>query len=117
MPYQDPDPDDPNMLVGVVLPGDAESVTYMAETFADEFAMLGYDEDRLLVLFRHPFYAGAHQALQVLGEETIREIIRQSVSLWGRCRVSVRDGPGCAGRRSNDSQSAARANESEPFEV
>jgi hypothetical protein len=100
MPYDDVDPDDPNMLVGVALPGDAQSMKQMAETFADEFAMLGFDEDRLIALFRHPFYAGVHQALEVLGEETIREIIRESVGFWSKCRVHVRDSPGRARGRS-----------------
>ncbi len=91
MPYDDPEPDDPNMLVGVVLPGDEGCIRYMAETFADEFATLGYDEDRLFALFRQPFYAGAYRALQALGEPAIRSIIRESVAFWGTCRTVVQD--------------------------
>jgi len=40
MPFQDPDPTDPNMLVGVVLPADAEATREMAYVFAEEFARM-----------------------------------------------------------------------------
>ena len=91
MPYDDPEPDDPNMLVGVVLPADRASVEEMAAAFADEFAALGYDEPRLLALFQQPFYAGAHEALQVLGEAAIRDLIHESVAFWSHLRVAVKD--------------------------
>ncbi len=44
MPYKDPDPKDPNMLVGVILPGDREAINEMAYVFAEEFARQGYDK-------------------------------------------------------------------------
>ena len=91
MPYDDPDPEDPNVLVGVELPADAESTRQMAWAFAQEFAALGFDENRLLALFAQPFYAGAHQALQVLGQEEIRSIVSESLRVWGRYRVAVKD--------------------------
>jgi len=45
MPYNDPDPSDPNVLVGVVLPADAEAMREMAYVFAEEFARMGYDKE------------------------------------------------------------------------
>ena len=63
----------------------------MAYAFAEEFAALGFDEGRLLALFRQPFYAGAHRALLVLGEEAIATIVRESTAVWGRFRVKVHD--------------------------
>jgi len=89
MPYEDPDPLDPNMLVGVALPADADAVREMAIAFADEFARLGYDTERLLALFGQPFYRGAHQAWSVLGEAAVRDIVRDSVAFWGAWRVAV----------------------------
>jgi hypothetical protein len=91
MPYNDPDPDDPHVLVGVELAADRESIREMAYAFAEEFATLGFDEARLLALFRSPFYAGAHRALRILGEEEILGIVRESTQIWGRFRVSIRD--------------------------
>ena len=91
MPYDDPDPEDPHVLVGVELPADIESTREMAWAFAEEFAALGFDEERLLALFAQPFYAGAHQALRILGEEEIRMIVDESLKVWGRFRVTVKD--------------------------
>ena len=94
MPYNDPDPQDPNVLVGVSVPatGDVEhTMREMAYAFAEEFAALGYGEPQLVSLFRRPFYAGAHRAFQVLGEVEISKIIRESLGAWGGYRVVVRD--------------------------
>ena len=91
MPYGDPDPEDPNVLVGVSLPAGREATVEMARVFAEEFAAMGFDEERLWALFRRPFYAGAHRALRLLGEESIGGIIRESLAVRGACRVVVRD--------------------------
>ena len=91
MPHGDPDPSDPNVLVGVMLPAERESICEMARAVAEEFASLGYDEEQLVALFRRPFYTGAHQAYRVLGEVEIRSLIRESLAIWGRFRVVVKD--------------------------
>jgi hypothetical protein len=93
MPYDDPDPSDPNILVGVEIPGSEEIELEMAYVFAEEFARLGFSEQRLEALFRHPFYAGANRSLMILGEERIRSIIHETVSVWGRFAVSITDAP------------------------
>ena len=98
MPYDDPDPEDPHVLVGVSLPADRESIREMAFAFAEEFAALGFDEARVLAMFRSPFYAGAHRALEVLGEPEILEIVHESQGVWGGCRVTVRDSGGRGSR-------------------
>ena len=91
MPYDDPDPTDPSMLVGVRLPAEAETVTDMAYIFAEEFARLGYDRTRILWLFKNPFYGSAHSAYQALGEETIQAIIDECLAVWGGVRFIDRD--------------------------
>ena len=91
MPYNDPDPKDPNMLVGVVLPGDREAINEMAYVFAEEFARQGYDKTQLLWLFKNPFYAGAHGAYKALGEEAIRTIIDECLNAWGSVRFWILD--------------------------
>ena len=95
MPYNDPDPKDPNMLVGVVLPGDREAINEMAYVFAEEFARQGYDKTQLLWLFKNPFYAGAHGAYKALGEEAIRTIIDECLAVWGHIQFSTSDS-GCS---------------------
>ena len=80
--------DDPMELVGVLLPGGADAMREMACVFAEEFAKLGFDERRLLRLFRNPFYAGPYQAYRALGEPVIRGIVDECVRAWGRGRLT-----------------------------
>ncbi len=91
MPYDDPDPQDPHRLVGVSLRGGRRAMREMAFTFAEEFAALGFPPEKLLNLFRRPAYAGAHRAYLALGEPAIREIVRESVEVWGGCRFVVQE--------------------------
>ena len=86
MPYDEPDPQDPMMLVGVGLPSGPGAQREMAWAFAEEFARLGYGETQILALFRRPFYAGAFGAWRELGEEEVRAIVRETVAVWGRVR-------------------------------
>ena len=76
--------DDPMELVGVELPAGEEAMREMAYVFAEEFARLGFDEKRLLRLFKNPFYAGPHRALCVLGAQAVEEIVAECVGIWGR---------------------------------
>ena len=91
MPYKDPDPTDPNMLVGIILPADPEATREMAYVFAEEFARTGYTREQLLWLFKNPFYGGAHGAYRALGENETLSIIDECLNVWGNIRVSVQD--------------------------
>ncbi|MBI3694364.1 MAG: hypothetical protein HY238_05950 [Acidobacteria bacterium] len=93
MPYHDPDPADPTILIGVEAPASPASDTEMAYVFAEEFARMGFSEKRLLALFHSPFYAGAYRALRTLGEEKIRAIIGETLDIWGRFHHGVEDAP------------------------
>jgi len=91
MPYREPDFTDPMMGIGVSLPGSAEAMLDMAYAFAEEFARLGYSAEKILHLFRTPFYQGAHAAYQALGEAQIQKIAGECAGLWGRFRLVDRD--------------------------
>jgi hypothetical protein len=91
MPFKDPDPTDPNMLVGVMLPADAEATRDMAYVFAEEFARFGYTREQLLWLFKNPFYGGAHGAYRSLGEPETLSIIDECLKVWGNIKVTVQD--------------------------
>jgi hypothetical protein len=91
MPYNDPDPTDPQMLVGVVLPGSADDAREVAYVFAEEFARLGHDRDQILWLFCNPFYRAAHSAYRALGADAVGAIIDECVSVWGRMRIVDHD--------------------------
>jgi hypothetical protein len=92
MPFGDPDPTDPQMLVGVVLPGGTEAMRRMALVFAEEFARLGHGSRQILGLFRNPFYAGAHAAWRALGEPAIRDVVEEAAAAWPQVRIV--DAPG-----------------------
>src|SRR3989304_3097011 len=91
MPYNDPDPSDPNVLVGVVLPADAEAMREMAYVFAEEFVRMGYDKRQLLSVFQNPYYAGAHGAYRTLGETEIITTIDECINVWGRSKITVQE--------------------------
>ncbi len=91
MPYDDPDPTDPNMLVGVLLPADADATRDMAYVFAEEFARMGHDKQQILALFENPYYGGAHGAYQQMGETEILSIIDECLNAWGQARFSILD--------------------------
>jgi hypothetical protein len=97
MPYDDPDPNDPNMLVGVMLPADAEAMRDMAYVFAEEFARLGYDHRQILALFKNPYYGGAHGAYRALGEVATAAIIDECIGAWGGIKISILDSPSSEG--------------------
>lgn len=91
MPYDDPDPTDPNVLVGVMLPADGEATREMAYVFAEEFARLGHDRRQILALFKNPYYGGAHGAYRALGETATAAIIDECVDVWGGVKISILD--------------------------
>jgi hypothetical protein len=64
-------------LVGVPLPDPTgESLTLMARCLIEEFLLMGLDEERLLGLFRNPFYRGPHAIYQARGEAFVRELVQ-----------------------------------------
>ncbi len=91
MPHGRPDPADPNILVGVHLPADEDALVEMAYTFAEEFAALGHDQDRILRMFKNPRFGGPHAAYRALGEGAVQGIVAECVRVFGRNRVVVQD--------------------------
>jgi hypothetical protein len=80
MPYEDPDPTDPMTRHGVAVEVSDDGATReMAECFVEEFVRLGFDEPRLLRMFRSPGYAGPHRAWRRLGDAAIRAIVKEEL--------------------------------------
>jgi hypothetical protein len=94
MPYADPEPDDPHLLMGVSLPGDEAATREMAAAFADEFAQMGFDRERLLRLFSNPFFRAAHAARERLGDAEITRIVLESLRVYGSQVTIVAEAPG-----------------------
>ncbi len=91
MPYDEADGTDPLMLVGVELPAGESASLEVIRVFAEEYARMGFGEEKLMEIFRNPFYAGAHRAWLALGDERAREEVRDLVKVWGRVRYVERD--------------------------
>jgi hypothetical protein len=84
MPKLETDPDDPLELRGVGLLTTEDTTEAMTECFIEEFLRLGYDADRLLALFRNPFYTGVNMVLENRGEAFVRRKIAEVFSRWQR---------------------------------
>jgi hypothetical protein len=82
-PLRDPDASDPMEIVGVVLdrPMGLTGLEAMARTFVEEYALMGWSPKRILDVFRRPFYAGAHDAYEALGEARVRALIAEICGL------------------------------------
>jgi hypothetical protein len=91
------DVDDPMELVGIALPAGPRAMEDMAYVFAEEFAALGFDETRLLRIFRTPSYAAPHQAYRALGEPAIHAIVTECVRVWREHPLSPESPPATSG--------------------
>jgi len=69
--------EDPLELVGVQMKEgpDDQDLAEMAGCFIEEYARMGWNGERILKLFRNPFYRGPYQILRARGEEFVRERI------------------------------------------
>lgn len=83
MPHDEFVPEDPMELVGMALPGGPGMLEAMAETFVEEYVRLGWDEERLMTLFRNPFFQGTYRVYHLRGEEYVRQLIRRILGKWG----------------------------------
>lgn len=73
--------DDPMELAGMVVPLDGEKGRQAEESmigcFIEEYLMLGYDQEKIVELFRDPFYQATHAVYLTRGENHIRQMIEK----------------------------------------
>ncbi len=74
---------DPFEMVGVVLPEtmDDGALTEMACCFVEELARMGYGPEKILRLFRDPFYLGPYSVYRAKGEAFVRSLVDQVAPL------------------------------------
>lgn len=73
------DEDDPFALVGVPIPGDGgDDIENMACAFAEEFLRMGWPAERVLALFRSPFYRGPHAVYRAKGEQWVQALLARA---------------------------------------
>ncbi len=87
------EPDDPLELVGVPVPVDEATFDEMARCLIEEYVRDGWTDDRLLALFRSPFYAGLHVIARRRGEAWVRALIAETRRRWHRPIDVPREGP------------------------
>ena len=83
MPKDEFSTEDPQELVGMVVPGESGTLDAMAEAFVDEYVRLGWTEDRLMTLFVNPMFLATHRIYRLKGERYVRELIRNTCEKWG----------------------------------
>ena len=78
------EPDDPLELVGVPVPVDEVTFDEMASCLVEEYVRDGWTDERLLALFRSPFYAGLHVIWRRRGEPWVLALIADTRRRWHR---------------------------------
>ena len=71
--------EDPMALTPAVMdiPMDDAAYRRMAETIVEEYMLLGFSDEKILELFRDPFYRATHQILKNKGESYLTELIQE----------------------------------------
>ncbi len=82
MAWKNVERDDPMELVGLVLPGEAGQLEAMAEAIVDEYARLGWDENRMMAVFVNPFFQATHRIYRLKGEAYVRALIQEVCARW-----------------------------------
>lgn len=82
MPREEFDRADPMELVGMVMPGEAGQLEAMAECLVEEYVRLGWDERRLMTLFRSPRFLATHRVYREKGEPYVQQLIRATLVKW-----------------------------------
>jgi hypothetical protein len=68
---------------------DDSAMVEMAEAFIDEYARLGFDENRILHMFDTKGYAGPYMATTALGKPRIRAMVKYVLARWGGRRAAT----------------------------
>ena len=83
------EPDDPMEMIGVEIRGQSEeALRDMALCFAEEFVRDGFSEEKVLALFRNPYYKGPYLAWKQKGDEFVKSVIRDAMRMWCPGRLS-----------------------------
>lgn len=76
--------EDPMELVGMVMPGGPGQLEAMAECLVEEYIRMGWDEERLMTLFRNPMFAATFRIYRYKGEDYVRDLIRTVIRKWSQ---------------------------------
>ena len=88
MVNKDFESEDPMQLVGMVIPGEAGQLEMMAECIIEEYVRMGWDERRLMTIFRSSMFLATNRIYQIKGEAYVRDLIRRVCARWGSFSVN-----------------------------
>ena len=90
MARKESEADDPIEMIGIQLPNQTEEqFRDMALCFAEEFVREGWSEERLLKMFKDPFYQGPYLVWKQKGDEYVQSVINDAIRMW-RPNISKR---------------------------
>ena len=58
-------------------PADDHFQHEMAQTFVEEYMMMGWSDAKILAMFRNPFYQGPHNIFKIKGEAFITNLVHE----------------------------------------
>ena len=73
---------DPMELVGVSVPGGDSRA--MAECLVEEYLLLGWGEEQVMLLFARPCFRATHRIYQEKGETYVRSLIQEVCAKWAQ---------------------------------
>ena len=77
---KDYEPEDPNELVGVSVPGGHSGE--VLDGIVGEYLLMGWTEREIKFLFRSPHYGATHQIFRRLGEDQVNGRIHDMAEQW-----------------------------------
>ena len=77
---KDYEPEDPNELVAVAIPGG--DLDQVLNGLVQEYLLMGWTEREIKFLFRSPNYGATHQIFRQMGEDQVNKRIRDMAEQW-----------------------------------
>ncbi|MCA9404997.1 MAG: hypothetical protein KC684_00535 [Candidatus Omnitrophica bacterium] len=83
MARKESEADDPIEMIGIQLPNQTEEqLRDMALCFAEEFVREGWSEEKLVKMFKNPFYQGPYMVWKQKGDAYVKSVIKDAVNMW-----------------------------------
>ena len=83
MAHKEYEADDPMEMIGIQFPHQSEKeLRDMALCFAEEFVREGLDQEKLLKMFKNPFYQGPYMVWEQKGDVFVQSVIDEAIKMW-----------------------------------
>jgi hypothetical protein len=83
MAHKDNEADDPVEMIGIQLSHQTEEqLRDMALCFAEEFVRGGWSAEKLMKIFKNPFYQGPYMVWKQKGDDYVQSVINDAIKMW-----------------------------------